>query len=88
MFIVEVQKSVKSSKMTETALPEKMQPFLDYFDKLDQWLDEVPPIEQPMRFGNKAFKVWVDKIREHAVEDLVTIGRAANPEFTNIENAA
>ena len=41
-----------------------------------------------MRFGNKAFKVWVDKIREHAVEDLVTIGRAANPEFTNIENAA
>ena len=74
--------------MTETALPEKMQPFLDYFDKLDQWLDEVPPIEQPMRFGNKAFKVWVDKIREHAVEDLITIGRAANPEFTNIENAA
>jgi hypothetical protein len=31
--------------MTETELPEKLVPFYEYFNKLDSWLNEVPPIE-------------------------------------------
>jgi len=27
-----------------------------------KWVDEIPPIQQPMRYGNKAFKDWVDKV--------------------------
>ena len=88
MFIVECQKAVKSSRMTETEVPEKMNAFMAYFEKLDQWLTDVPPIDQPMRFGNKAFRTWMDKIRESAVQDITTIALAANPEFKNIENAA
>ena len=33
-------------------------------DKLMAWVDEVPPIEQPQRFGNKAFKTWLNKVKE------------------------
>mmetsp|Transcript_12795 Transcript_12795/g.21642 ORF Transcript_12795/g.21642 Transcript_12795/m.21642 type:complete len:152 (+) Transcript_12795:137-592(+) len=87
MFIVEVQKSVKGSKMTETELPEKMRPFHAYLDKLDTWLDEAPPIEQPMRFGNKAFRVWMDRIIANADADLLEICKAGNPDFKNIERA-
>jgi len=25
-------------------------------------LEECPPIDQPMRFGNKAFRTWLDKV--------------------------
>ena len=45
MFIVETQKAVKTTKMTETVLDERIKPFVDYLDKIDVWLDEVPPIE-------------------------------------------
>lgn len=73
MFIVECQKAVKSSKMTKTELPPKMSAFMDYLQKIYDWLDEVPPIDQPMRFGNKAFRTWMDKIIESAEADLLQI---------------
>jgi serine/threonine-protein phosphatase 2A activator len=37
---------------------------LNVLDKLINWIDEVPPIEQPQRFGNKAFKTWLNKVKE------------------------
>ena len=71
--------------MTETELPEKMVPFYEYLNKLDSWLNEVPPIEQPMRFGNRAFRTWLTKIRENADQDIAVIIQAANPDFKNYE---
>lgn len=31
---------------------------------LSKWIDEIPPIQQPQRFGNKAFKLWSNKVKE------------------------
>lgn len=87
MFIVETQKAVKTSKMTETEIPPKMQPLYDYIEKLDQWLAEVPPVEQPMRFGNKAFRTWVDKVVAAVDDDLAVILTTANPNFTHYRRA-
>jgi serine/threonine-protein phosphatase 2A activator len=33
-------------------------------DKLDVWIEETPPIEQPQRFGNQAFRTWYKKVKE------------------------
>lgn len=33
-------------------------------DTLDAWLDEFPPLENAQRFGNKAFRSWVEKLVE------------------------
>lgn len=30
----------------------------EYLEQLAQWVDEIPPMKQPMRFGNKAFRDW------------------------------
>lgn len=52
--------------MTKTELTPRLQPVFDYLNKLSDWIDQVPPIEQPMRFGNKAFRIWLDKvIKDH-----------------------
>ncbi|XP_065203435.1 serine/threonine-protein phosphatase 2A activator-like [Planococcus citri] len=33
---------------------------------LDQMVTETPPIDQPQRFGNKAFKIWYEKLQKEA----------------------
>ena len=33
-------------------------------EKLSLWVDETPAIDQPQRFGNKAFRTWWEKIRD------------------------
>lgn len=38
--------------------------------KLDTWLTETPPIQQPQRFGNKAFRTWYAKLKENALDLL------------------
>lgn len=35
---------------------------IDLLNKFDQWLTEIPPTEQPQRFGNKSFRTWYQKI--------------------------
>jgi Phosphotyrosyl phosphatase activator len=39
---------------------------LEHFNKL---IDETPPIDQPQRFGNKAFAQWLNKIGEVSMTD-------------------
>ena len=36
----------------------KVKCVLNFIDKIMQLIDEIPPIKQPMRFGNKAFRTW------------------------------
>lgn len=33
-------------------------------EAMDTWIDEIPPIDQPQRFGNKAFRTWCGKLEE------------------------
>ena len=29
---------------------------------LNRWIDEIPPLKQPSRFGNKAYRIWNDRL--------------------------
>ena len=35
-----------------------------FFSELEQLVDDTPPLPQPMRFGNIAFRTWIDAMRE------------------------
>ncbi|KAK7794014.1 hypothetical protein R5R35_007448 [Gryllus longicercus] len=39
--------------------------------KLDQWINETPPSDQPQRFGNRAFKDWYGKLTEGSQQLLM-----------------
>lgn len=43
---------------------EKFSIFDPFFLKLEEILRDTPPIQQPMRYGNRAFKDWCDKAAE------------------------
>ena len=36
---------------------------LSMLDQLSQWVDEISPVDQPQRFGNIAFRTWLDKVK-------------------------
>ena len=37
---------------------------LHLLDTLDQWIEEIPPLNTPQRFGNLAFRTWGARLEE------------------------
>ncbi|KAG5652753.1 hypothetical protein H0H81_003840 [Sphagnurus paluster] len=37
---------------------------LELLEMLDRWIDEIPPMESPQRFGNLAFRTWGARLEE------------------------
>ncbi|KIY62162.1 Phosphotyrosyl phosphatase activator [Cylindrobasidium torrendii FP15055 ss-10] len=37
---------------------------LELLDKVDNWIDEIPPLQTPQRFGNLAFRTWGRRLEE------------------------
>ena len=33
-------------------------------DTMKSWIDEIPPTDQPQRFGNKAYRTWFEKLEQ------------------------
>ncbi|KAI0259097.1 hypothetical protein BC834DRAFT_1019732 [Gloeopeniophorella convolvens] len=44
---------------------------LNLLDELDRWIDEIPPLPSPQRFGNLAFRTWGKRLEERA-DQLLT----------------
>lgn len=47
-----------------------IQKLVEMLEKLEKLAIETPPIVQPQRFGNAAFKIWYQKINDNAVNLL------------------
>lgn len=68
-FINQMSNSAKETKLTdEVEISKTVQNILDMLCTLSKWIDEIPPIQQPQRFGNKAFKTWLTKVKEESKE--------------------
>ncbi|XP_020650540.1 serine/threonine-protein phosphatase 2A activator [Pogona vitticeps] len=70
-FILTLNEGVKGKKLTsEYRVSEPIEKLVDLLNVLDKWIDETPPVDQPSRFGNKAFRMWYAKLDQGA-EKLV-----------------
>uniref|UniRef100_A0A8C1D6T0 Serine/threonine-protein phosphatase 2A activator n=2 Tax=Cyprinus carpio TaxID=7962 RepID=A0A8C1D6T0_CYPCA len=71
-FILTLNEGVKGKKLTcEYQVSETVEKLLAMLGTLDRWIDETPPVDQPSRFGNKAYRTWYAKLDQEA-EALVT----------------
>jgi hypothetical protein len=65
-FIVKLNASVTGKKVKDVAsLCEESQSIKSVLTVLDGakvWIDEIPPADEPQRFGNKSFRVWMDRL--------------------------
>jgi len=70
-FIEALNVSVKGKKLTDQLdISDNVGKLVDMLAKLSTFVDEVPPIEQPQRFGNKAFRSWYERLQSSADELL------------------
>lgn len=44
--------------------PQAIEKLVALLNTLDRWIDETPPVDQPSRFGNKAYRTWYAKLDE------------------------
>jgi len=49
------------------------QRILDALEILSKWVDDIPPTQQPTRFGNKAYREWFDKMDETSIDMMKNI---------------
>jgi hypothetical protein len=49
---------------TTIPIPPEVETFKTFMNELHELVEEVPPMKQPMRFGNKSFRVWHAKLAE------------------------
>lgn len=70
-FIMALNEAVKGKSLSvECPESDVTKGMVSLLDKLDVWIEETPPIEQPQRFGNQAFRTWYKKLKEGATQLL------------------
>ncbi|XP_048775727.2 serine/threonine-protein phosphatase 2A activator-like [Ostrea edulis] len=70
-FITAINEAVKGKKLTDIYhLSKTTENLLAMLEKISKWIDEIPPVDQPQRFGNKAFRDFFKRLKENA-ETLV-----------------
>ncbi|CDJ66543.1 phosphotyrosyl phosphatase activator, putative [Eimeria necatrix] len=55
---------------------------LRVLQQLLQWVQDIPPVEQPTRFGNQAFKTWCRKLEEEALDLLAPVWTSSGTEIS------
>jgi len=64
-FIYALNQAVKGlSNKTPCSMSEGVVGMITLLEKLDEMVDNTPPIDQPQRFGNQAFTHWLKKLEE------------------------
>ncbi|PNF39426.1 Serine/threonine-protein phosphatase 2A activator [Cryptotermes secundus] len=70
-FIMALNEAVKGKSLSvECPESDVTKGMVSLLDKLDVWIEETPPIEQPQRFGNQAFRTWYKRVKEGAMQLL------------------
>jgi len=58
----EAVKGKKSS--TRHPYNESIKKLVQLLEQVDRWIDEIPPTDQPQRFGNKSFRIWLQRLSD------------------------
>lgn len=73
-FILTVGESIKGIKSSdECHVSEPIEKLVTMLNTFEGWIDEIPPIDQPQRFGNKAFRTWSRKLFDHSDDLIITL---------------
>uniref|UniRef100_A0A8C5WM54 Serine/threonine-protein phosphatase 2A activator n=1 Tax=Leptobrachium leishanense TaxID=445787 RepID=A0A8C5WM54_9ANUR len=71
-FVLALNDAVKGKKLScDYKVSEAIEKLMALLEVLNRWIDETPPVDQPSRFGNKAFRTWYAKLDQEA-ENLVS----------------
>jgi serine/threonine-protein phosphatase 2A activator len=49
------------------------------FEAMRGWIDQIPPLQQSMRYGNKAFKTWHERLVERSHQMMLELFERHGP---------
>lgn len=65
-FLTSMNNAVRGKKLSaECDVSPVTINLLKMLDTLSQWIDDIPAVDQPQRYGNKAFRDFYDKLKEN-----------------------
>ncbi|TMW68697.1 hypothetical protein Poli38472_006165 [Pythium oligandrum] len=71
MFVKHLNESVRGLRISsEYQVSTNVEKAVQLIQEINGWIDEIPPIQQPMRFGNKAFRTFYDRVVERSTDLL------------------
>uniref|UniRef100_A0A7S0AAZ4 Serine/threonine-protein phosphatase 2A activator n=1 Tax=Pyrodinium bahamense TaxID=73915 RepID=A0A7S0AAZ4_9DINO len=73
-FASELSEAIKGQPCSPERLPHAsplVRSLVELLKTLEGWVDELPPLAQPMRFGNRAFRQWHARLVERGEGLLV-----------------
>ncbi|XP_035717195.1 serine/threonine-protein phosphatase 2A activator-like [Vespa mandarinia] len=70
-FILALNKSIEGKSLdSKCEQSPAVENILKMLNNLDEWITQIPPTEQPQRFGNKSFRTWHAKLQEEGIQEL------------------
>ncbi|XP_043254106.1 serine/threonine-protein phosphatase 2A activator-like [Colletes gigas] len=73
-FILALNQSVQGKALSvECSQSPIIENVIGLLNELDEWITQIPPTEQPQRFGNKSFRIWHERLQQKGVEELQKI---------------
>eukprot|EP00798_Chlamydomonas_sp_ICE-L_P018678 gene18678-25197_t len=77
-FILSLSEAVKGKKLSSAEAGAPVSPAItrlkNLLDLLSTWVDEIPPSQQSLRYGNPAYRTWFAKMQDsalHLVQSLL-----------------
>nr|XP_053628594.1 serine/threonine-protein phosphatase 2A activator-like [Cherax quadricarinatus] len=65
-FLTAMNTAVKGKKLSvECAVSPVTVGLLNMLDTISHWIDDIPPVDQPQRYGNTAFRDFYAKLKEN-----------------------
>ncbi|OQR70706.1 serine/threonine-protein phosphatase 2A activator-like [Tropilaelaps mercedesae] len=66
LFVLAMNKAVKGlNAKSQIRVSDNCYKLISLLDTLDQYIAETPPVQQPARFGNAAFRTWFAKLNSN-----------------------
>ncbi|CBK19813.2 uncharacterized protein [Blastocystis hominis] len=79
-FVRKCGDSVINTKRSEVkTVSPIIERLIDMLRTMNIWIQEIPPLKQPSRFGNKAYRIWNERLCERAPQLIETVIRKDNP---------
>lgn len=73
-FILALNDAVRGQPVSAAVQPSKaVVDFLQVLDTLNAWVDDIPPSQQALRYGNPAYRTWFCKVDQGAHDLLQSV---------------
>lgn len=64
-FILALNESVQGKALNaEYTQSPTIANIVQMLNEFDEWITQIPPTEQPQRFGNKSFREWHERLQQ------------------------